>query len=367
MEDGSPSRRAWADEGEEEFLARGPEERLSLSDSEDYSSSDSDKSASPQAEGKGKQVVRKRHRKRRHRRGKARRVVEQGGFMAAARRLAAPRSPRSHPPCPRGDPDPEGFFRVCSRRVERRRSPPRSTRRRSPPRSPRPIPPELVGRCLRCLAYGHVKFNCREPERCYSCGEQEHRAVACPLALRDVGAKRPRSVWVSERRGALRRRPAPYVHCRGSADTVSGGSATTGGSVSNAAPFYCAPPTPRASSPPPPPPPPPHRRRRSPRLRAGLLEGMSLICRSPCSSCRARMSYRRPRHCWKGRLSSWSGGLGRKSPPAWSTLTSTPPSTSPETTLMCGGTNLRTLSLVSGTGRTGTGCWQRGRQVPCYL
>ena len=75
MEDGSPSQRARAGEVQastplEEFLARGPEERLFFSDSEDSGYSESDRSeSSPPPEGKGKGVAHRRQRKRRHRRG----------------------------------------------------------------------------------------------------------------------------------------------------------------------------------------------------------------------------------------------------------------------------------------------------------
>lgn len=70
------------------LLARGPEERVTFSDSEDYSD-DGSEPPSPPPSGKGKAVAGpsyKRRRARRHRRRQWR--VE--GFMAAARRVQPP-------------------------------------------------------------------------------------------------------------------------------------------------------------------------------------------------------------------------------------------------------------------------------------
>ena len=255
-------------------LGRGPGERLSLSDSEDYSDSElSDRSASPPpppaGEGKGKEVVGpgyKRQRKCRHRHRRRRE-----GFMAAARRAhpSPPRapptrrphsrlaSPPSHPARALGDPDADGFFRVRSRRCERRHS---------PPKSPRPVPPELNGLCFNCLRPGHVWATCRYRSRCYDCGEEGHtttncrrptrtwvlRALRAPPPRTKRGRYPPRSIpRKTARRGASGRR-----HRANSADTASPCSASIGRSTS--VPRCCAPPTPppRRSPPPPPPPPP---------------------------------------------------------------------------------------------------------------
>jgi len=115
MEDGSPSRRSWADVADDDLpppqeffvgspgllvaLARGPGGCVSLSDSEDYSDSDlSAAAASPPRDplGKGKETAeprRRRHRARRHRRKR-----RTAGFMADARRSSPVQPAASSPP-----------------------------------------------------------------------------------------------------------------------------------------------------------------------------------------------------------------------------------------------------------------------------
>lgn len=153
-------------------------------------------------------------------------------------------SPSYHPARALGDPDSDGFFTVRSRRIDRRRSPPRTSR---------PVPPALVGLCFNCLASTHVKADCHYPSRCYNCWGEGHRAAACTLPARhDLGAayKRARSpLDPNEGRRVSRRRAYDDHHSRGSVDTVSGGSASTGRSTS--VPRCCAPPTPPPPLPPP--------------------------------------------------------------------------------------------------------------------
>lgn len=145
MEDGSPSRRSWADECDElpsprelgagsprleDFLGRGPGERVSLIDSEEYSDEDEMEPPSPPPQGKRKEVAepsRKRRRARRHRR----RAANSNAFMTDARRTyptatsnpppARSTSPPCHPARQIGSPDADGFYQVRSRRVDRLR------------------------------------------------------------------------------------------------------------------------------------------------------------------------------------------------------------------------------------------------------
>lgn len=145
----------------------------------------------------------------------------------------------------------DGFFQVRSRRLERRRSPPRVSR---------PVPPELVGLCFNCLASSHIKAVCRYPPQCYNCWGEGHHASSCLLPARQglaaaLGTKRTRSLPSRERRRVSRRRGTPPRHSRGSADTVSAGSASTGWSTS--VPRCCRPPTTPLPPPPPLPLPPP--------------------------------------------------------------------------------------------------------------
>ena len=56
----------------------------------------------------------------------------------------------------------------------------------SPPRHPdiRPVDPLKEGRCLRCLAWGHMARDCREPMKCRLCHHGGHRQANCPLRRR---------------------------------------------------------------------------------------------------------------------------------------------------------------------------------------
>ena len=56
----------------------------------------------------------------------------------------------------------------------------------SPPRHPyiRPVDPLKEGRCLRCLARGHMARDCREPIKCRLCRHGGHCQANCPLQRR---------------------------------------------------------------------------------------------------------------------------------------------------------------------------------------
>ncbi|CAD6271194.1 unnamed protein product [Miscanthus lutarioriparius] len=219
MENGSPSRRSWEDEADDELpsprslgvgspglfpgaaafgespspleLEFGHGDRIFFSDSEDYSDSEP---PSPPPEGKGKAVaaaVGRRRRTRRHRR----RWQEQGfsGFMAAARRAhptlesvpieAPPRCRASHvghPPRAFEELDADGFYRVRSRH---------RWRRRSPLKQAKPVPPALVGLCFNCLADNHVKADCTFQRGASTAGAAEDELGLALVAC--VGGTRP--------------------------------------------------------------------------------------------------------------------------------------------------------------------------------
>lgn len=189
------------------LLARGPVALDAYGDSE-YSGTESEPPSPPPTR-KGKAVAGPSRKRKRARRHSHRRCAEVGGFMADGRRAYHPSPgspPRSHPVRPLGEPDADGFYSIRSRRL---------LRRRSPPRPPKPVPPELQGLCFNCLASTHVKAACRIRPRCFNCWHEGHRASACRLPLRrglstTTGAKRSRSP--ADGRGDsrdLRRRQAP--------------------------------------------------------------------------------------------------------------------------------------------------------------
>jgi len=265
MVNGSPSRRRpGADEADldlragdsaelpsDDVLDRGPGGCVSLVDSEDFSDdSDDEIQGPPSVTGKGKEIAPLPRRRRRARRHRHRR--EARGFMAAARRAHPPVLPASstsprrrspaHPAKALAPPDRDGFFEVRSRRFGRSRS---------PVCSPRRVPPELEGLCFRCLRAGHVRADCPYPLRCYNCYSENHRAAACPRPVRlaVVGSKRGRSPsGVEVAHKVAHRHSPPTAHSRpDSADTVLGGSASTGRSTS--IPACCAESTARDSDP----------------------------------------------------------------------------------------------------------------------
>lgn len=246
MEDGSSSRRSWADEAEDELpspralgagspgtfldslLTRGPEGRISLSDLE-YS--DSEPPLSPLPAGKGKEVAEpSRKRRRVHRHHHHCRRPE--GFMAAASRshpspsAASSRhrsSPASHPARALGSRMQRGPFRsgVAAAAAPGRRL---GLRGRC-----------MADLCVNCLAVDHIKVNCVIPAKCYNCWTKGHHAAACPFPPRRgaAGGKRGRSPSraLEERRVARRWSPIGWRSCA-SADTTSAWSASTGRSTS---------------------------------------------------------------------------------------------------------------------------------------
>lgn len=257
MEQGSSSRRSWADEVEEaDALARSPSTRLNPN-AEPFSPAGSafglgerlsftdleasiDSEASPEPADGGKVVLPRGRRKRPRRRRRSHRAGGRGGFMADARRArqlddAAPASPpqprlRSlvvHPARFSAEPDSDGFREVHSRRPS--------------PGSPRPVPADLVGLCFNCLRDDHVKADCRFPSRCRSCHREGHRARNYSEARQVLaGAKRGRSpAGAGGRRGTFRRRHSPERWRAAREDTVSAHLASTGRSPS--VPPCCAP------------------------------------------------------------------------------------------------------------------------------
>ena len=92
------------------------------------------------------------------------------------------------------------------------------------------MPPELEGRCFRCLRDDHTKAACSFPERCYNCRSEGHKAMACPFPLASVPrAKRrqPASSSPVRQRRVLQRLPRGG-RSRASVDTVSAGSPPRG-------------------------------------------------------------------------------------------------------------------------------------------
>ena len=209
-----------------EHLARGPEGRVALSDSEASSDSElepHEPTSLPVEKGEGAQTQGPRRKRRRaihHRRRK-----RTAGLLADARYSPPPygelehaaaspdarRSPpAAHPARQRGAQDAEGFFQVQSRRFGRMRSPRRrSPPRRSPPRSPSFLPPELEGACYRCLRFGHVRVRCFYPARCYRCWAEGHHAAECPDRRRDFRKRGRSPLSEGERRAAARHRFRP--------------------------------------------------------------------------------------------------------------------------------------------------------------
>lgn len=236
-----------------EILDRGPGERVALSDSEDFSEPEDSPSPPPSPlTSKGKEVAlppRKRRRARRHRTRKRsagfmadaraangprvqeplRRslssvIIRDGGSRPASRRSGSP--PAVHPPRLNGSPDKDGFYEVRSRRFGRPKSPVR-------PRSPRLVPPELEGRCFRCLRDDHTRPSYTFPLRCYICWEEGHRAASCLSPARaSFSGKWPRSPPRGEAPRRVLLRCARGDVSRASANTTSAASASTGRSGS---------------------------------------------------------------------------------------------------------------------------------------
>lgn len=229
-------------------LGRGAEGRVALSDleaSEDESKPEGSPSAPPPPPpGKGKEVDlgpsrrRKRVRRRRHRRRWP------NGFMAAAHRsppTSRSVSPAAHPARARGAPDADGFFAVQSRRFGRSRT---------PPRPPLPVPRRAPGALLRLSSGWPRQGALPQPREMLQLrgGEAPRRGLPLPDVLGCYrGQAQPLPPAAGWRRmvfcrsspaGSRRRRPS-------SADTVSGGSASTPSPTSTPLP------------PPPPGPPPP--------------------------------------------------------------------------------------------------------------
>lgn len=183
MEDGSPSRRSWADEANEELSsprALGAGSPGLFMEGVLGSASPSVTRSPRRCHWLGKERL---SRKAQVRASAPSHPTPPRRSHPSPRPVPSPSpqrdQPATHPARALGVPDADGFYNVRSHHCDCRRS---------PPRSPRPVPPELRGLCFNCLANSHVKAQCTYPARCYNCWCEGHRAVDCPFPVRPARA-----------------------------------------------------------------------------------------------------------------------------------------------------------------------------------